>query len=358
MLEIKEIPASGFERVVEFIDPDANLHGYIAVHSSVLGPALGGVRMYPYRTTQDALEDALRLAACMTSKSALAEIGLGGGKSVIIGDPHRDKTEKLFLSFGEAVNSLKGQYIAAEDVGIIPEDLMIIRRSTKYVAALPTEHSSGDPSIFTAWGVFHGIQAVAKHLWGSRSLKGKKIAVQGLGHVGSRLADILFWEGADLILTDLDKEVVRHLARIYGAEVVSPQKIHQVKCDIFSPCAMGGVINDNTLSELRCRAVAGSANNQLADPRHGVELMKKGILYAPDYIINSGGVINAATEFNPGGYDPKIARERMDHIYDKLCEVFDKSKKENKPTSQIADEIAEYNLVHKVGKRTNPIQFQ
>jgi leucine dehydrogenase len=357
MLKIKEIIIPGFQKVIEAVDTDAGLHGFIAVHNSDLGPALGGVRMYPYKSAKEALDDALRLASCMTNKSALAENGLGGGKGVIIGDPHFDKTEKLFLSFGEAVDYLQGEYIAAEDVGITPEDLMIVRSKTPYVAALPVEHSSGDPSLFTARGVFRGIQAVAQHLWGTPSLKSKRITIQGLGHVGAKLAGFLFWEGANLIVTDIDQHLVKHISRLYGAEIFSSEQVYQVECDIFSPCAMGGIINGLTIPQLRCQAVAGSANNQLANPEDGLKLMKRGILYAPDYIINSGGIINASVEFDPQGYDAKTARDRVDKIYEKLINLFEISKKENKPTSQIADEMAQKILARKIGKRQFPIQF-
>lgn len=357
MSEIREISIPGYKKVIEAIDRKAKLHCFVAVHNCTLGPALGGTRMYPYNTPKEALDDALRLAKSMTYKSALAEDGLGGGKSVIIADPAVEKTDALLLAFGEVLNQLKGLYIAAEDVGTCPEDMVVVRRVSPYVVALPNDRSSGDPSRYTAHGVFKGMQAVAQKLWGSPSLKGKRIAIQGLGHVGSKLAELLFWEGAELILTDIDMPLAKHLCYIDGATLVGTDEIYSVECDIFSPCAMGESINKKSIKKLRCKAIAGSANNQLAYPELGVELMQKNILYAPDYIINSGGIINAATEFEPNGYNSCIARDKVDRIYERLIMLFNKAEKENKPTSQVADEIAEYNLKHEIGKRKIPIKF-
>lgn len=357
MLEMKEIPVEGFKRVVEAIDHTVGLHSFIAIHDSTLGPALGGTRIYPYKSTSDALNDVLRLAKGMTYKSALAQCGLGGGKSVIIADPHTEKTENLLLAFGDAVQSLKGDYIAAEDVGCTPEDMLVVRKKTRYVSALPTEKSSGDPSLFTSRGVFKGMQAVATQLWHNPSLRKKRVLIQGLGHVGSKLAQILFWEGAELILSDLEITQMHTLAHLYGAKTVDPKRVYNTECDIFCPCAMGGVINDTTVPMLKCRAVAGSANNQLDRPEHGQRLMERGILYAPDFVINAGGLINVSVEYNPFGYDAKIARDKVEHLYDILLALFNKAQKEKKSTSQVADEIAEYNLLHKVGARTTPLKF-
>lgn len=357
MLNIKEIHIPGYEKIIEFTDSASGLHGFIAVHSTLLGPAMGGTRMYPYSTPQEAIDDALRLSKAMTYKSAVAENGLGGGKSVIIGNSKNEKTEKLLLSFGEAVDSLKGKYIAAEDVGTTPEDMAIVRRKTPYVGALPTDKSSGDPSRFTAWGVFQGMKAVAKKLWGTESLRKKICAIQGLGHVGGKLANYLFWEGAYLILCDKDPHVTHQEAVLYGAQVVDPNDFVSVRCDILAPCAMGGIINDQTIPKLHCKAIAGAANNQLSQPKNGRTLMQRGILFAPDYVINAGGIINAAAEFDPEGYDPKSARDKVNHIYDTLLLVFDKAEKEHKPTNQVADELAEYKLEHEIGKRMSPLRF-
>lgn len=358
MLTIKVLPVPGYENVIEATDPAAKLKCFIAIHNCSLGPALGGVRMYPYRSRDEALKDVLLLAESMTYKSAAAEIGLGGGKSVIIGNPLTDKTDQLLHAFGEVVDTLQGVYIAAEDVGTSPEDLVIIKERTPYVVALPMDTSSGDPSRFTARGVFRGMQAVAQKLWHSPSLHGKRVAIQGLGHVGSRLASLLFWEGAELILTEIDRDLLKHFGIHYGAETVSPKDIYSVECDIFAPCAMGGSINDSILSKLRCKAIAGSANNQLSDQVLGARLMQMGILYAPDYIINAGGIINAAAELEVGGYDPKKARDKTDRIYDQLLEVFKKADREHKATNRVADEIAKYNLEHGIGKREGKLRFE
>lgn len=357
MLKINEIPVKGYRRVIEAIDPEAKLHAFIAIHDTTLGPALGGTRIYPYATPKDALNDVLRLAQGMTYKSALAECGLGGGKSVIIANPHKDKTEALLLAFGSAVHQLKGEYIAAEDVGSSPEDMLIIRRKTPYICALPTKDSSGDPSYYTAWGVYKGMQAVAQQLWKTKSLKNKRILIQGLGHVGSKLAGLLFWEGAELILNDIDILQQTALARQYGAQIVPAEKVYETECDIFCPCAMGGILNSSTIPKLRCKAVAGSANNQLERPEDGLMLWKRGVLYAPDFIINAGGLINVSVEFGLHGYDPKLARDKTNRIFDFLINIFQKAEAEQKSTSQVSDEIASYNLSHKIGMRTTPLKF-
>lgn len=357
MLTIKKMIIPGYEMVIEGIDPARSLHCFIAIHSTLLGPALGGTRIYPYAKPEDALNDVLRLAKAMTYKSAIAEDGLGGGKSVIIANPHTQKTKELLHAFAEVLDSLKGQYIAAEDVGSTLADMAIIRQKTPYVAALPGDRSSGDPSRFTAWGIFKGIQAVSKKLWHTKSVRGRSIAIQGLGNVGSKLAALLFWEGANLIVADLDPKITHQFSHDYSTTVVKTDEILSIPCDIFSPCALGGVINHNTVNKLHCKAIAGSANNQLDEEKTGWELMEKGILYAPDYIINSGGIINAAAEFEPGGYNPLVARDKTNHIYDHLMKIFHQAEAEKKPTNAVANALAEYHLDHKIGKRKTPIKF-
>lgn len=358
MLKIKEIQVPGYHKIIEAQNLEAKLHCFIAIHDITLGPALGGTRIYPYANPDEAFNDVLRLSKAMTYKSALIEDGLGGGKSVIIANPKKDKNPQLLLAFAEVLDSLKGSYIAAEDVGTTTEDMLIIKTRTPYVCALPTDKSSGDPSRFTAWGVFRGILAVCKKLWGTHHLQRRRIAIQGLGNVGSKLANILFWEGADLILTDTDPHKLHDLALLYGAEEVAPHEIFTCDCDIFSPCAMGGILNDETIPQLRCAAVAGGANNQLLRQEHGRVLMERGILYCPDYVINSGGITNAAAEFEADGYNPKRVRDKVNHIYHTLRTVLNRSEQSNKPTSQVADEIAEYNLKHRIGKRNKPIEFK
>ena len=355
---MKEIEIPDYEKVIEATDPDVGLHCFIAIHDTTLGPAMGGTRIYPYSSREKALDDVLRLAKGMTYKSAVVENGLGGGKSVIIADPKKDKTEKLLLAFADVINTFQGRYIAAEDVGSTIADMVVLRKKTPYIAALPTKTSSGDPSRFTAWGVYQGNHAVTQLLWGKASVRKKKIAIQGLGSVGSKLARLLFWEGAELIFSDIDKERVEAVALKYGAKVVDPEEIIGVDCDIFAPCALGGILNEETIPKLKCRAVAGAANNQLLHPEDGRRLMEKGILYAPDYIINAGGIINAAAEFDPEGYDPKASRNKVNHIYDTLIYVLMRSHREKIPTNEIADHLAENNLKLQKGKRTTAIKFE
>jgi leucine dehydrogenase len=357
MLQTKELKVDGFERILEVMDPSVNLHGFIALQNTHLGPALGGVRMYPYRSKEEALEDVIRLAQGMTYKSALIEVGLGGGKSVIIGDPAKVKTKELLNSFAEAINLFSGSYIVAEDIGTTPEDMLILSKKTPFVSALPTRSSSGDPSRFTAWGVYRGMQAAAEIFWGNPSLRGKKVAIQGLGNVGSKLANRLFWEGAELIVTDVNPEKTEDICLQYGAKRVSPEKILEIDCDIFAPCALGGILNARTIPKLGCKAVAGAANNQLREEEDGKRLMERQILYAPDFVINAGGLINAAAEFELEGYQPTISRDKVTKIYDTLLVIFQQAQKEEIPTSTIAVQLAEYKLKHKIGKRKGPIHF-
>lgn len=357
MLTIKELAIPGYEKVIEGKDPARGLHCYIAVHSTIMGPSLGGTRMHLYASTTDALQDALRLAKAMTYKSAIAQDGLGGGKSVIIADPLVDKSPELLHAFAEVVNSLKGSYIAAEDLGTMPKDMATMHERTPYVCAMIAEHSSGDPSRFTAWGILRGLQAVAMKLWGVNTLRNKTIAIQGLGKVGSRLADLLFWEGADLIVCDIDSKLTRAFAQRCAARIIPSDDFCRTECDILAPCALGGIINSKTIGMLRCKAIAGGANNQLESPDLGDALMKRNILFAPDYIINAGGIINVASEFEEGGYNSKFAREKVDQLYHILLNLFNKSEAEKKPTTLIADETAEYNLLHGIGKRLKPIIF-
>ncbi len=344
MVTIKEIEIPGYERIIEAEDPGVGLKCIIALHDLTLGPAIGGVRMYPYSSHAEALEDAMRLARGMTYKSALAKTGFGGGKAVIIGDPKVDKTEHLLMAFGDVVESLKGDYITAEDISINPDDVLIVARRTDHVVGLPTDESSGDPSRFTSRGVYKGMKAVCEQMYRSTDLRGRSIAIQGLGNVGSKLADLLFWEGAKIIVCDTDEGKAHHFAKMYGAQTVAPEYFAETECDILSPCAMGGTFTKATIPNLRCKAIAGAANNQLGQPEDGVALHKQGILYAPDFIVNSGGIINVAAEFNPDGYNPNSARDRIDHLYDVLLEVFEKASLERISTSQAADEIAEKNL--------------
>lgn len=354
MISIKQISVPGYEKVISVSDPDIYLQGFIALHNCSLGPALGGLRYYPYQSEEEALTDALRLAKAMTYKSALCETGLGGGKAVIMADPKANRN-KLLLSFAEGINFFKGRYITAEDFGTGEEDMVVLKTKTPYVAALPSAKSSGDPSPFTTYGIYCGLKAVAEYLWNTPSIQGRTVAIQGLGHVGGKLADLLYWEGANLILSDSNEQEAARLALRYGGKAVETGAIYSAKCDIFAPCAIGGIINEETIPQLKCRAVAGSANNQLLRDEDGLLLHKKNILYAPDYVINAGGLINAAAEFEPGGYDPKASLVKVKKIHDTLLRIFKLSKEQNKPPSEVADELAEYNLSHGIGKRTSPI---
>lgn len=343
-LLIKNLLIPGYEKVIEAIDSTTGLHAFVAIHNTTLGPSLGGMRMYPYSSREEALMDVLRLSKAMTLKSALAETGLGGGKSVLIGDPRKNKTKELLFSFAEVLNTLKGSYIAAEDVGISAENLLIIRQKSPYVAALPLPGSSGDPSRFTAFGIYRGLQALSQTLFGTPSLKGRSFAIQGIGSVGSKLCHFLFWEGAKLYITDLEADKVQSHVERFGAEGVDPDKILNLPVDIICPCAMGGILNSITIPHLQCKAVGGAANNQLQNLEDGLLLQERSILFAPDFVINSGGIINASSEFLPGGYDPKVAQNKTAHIFDTLLEIFHVSKTTGKSTALIANEIAESKL--------------
>ena len=356
-LQIEEINAPGYERVIKFVNEKTKLKAIVAIHSTALGPALGGTRIYPYKNFDDALEDVLRLSKGMTYKSAACEAGFGGGESVIIADPCKDKTDELMLSFAEAVETLSGKYVCAEDVGCTVNDVMTIRKKTKYVVGLPHEKSSGDPGRFTAWGTFRGIQSVLKKVYGSKSMQGKKIAIQGLGNVGLYLVEHLFWAGADLVVSDINEEKLQMVASRYGIKAVHHSKILSEPCDVLAPCAMGAIINDDTIDKLNCKAIAGCANNQLKTPEHGDILHEKGILYAPDFVINSGGLINVSFEVDKTGYHPKKPREKVHSIYDQLMSIYAISEKNNISTGKAAIELAEYRIKYLIGKRIGKLHF-
>lgn len=332
-----------YEQLVFCQDKNSGLKGIIAIHDTTLGPALGGTRMWTYDSESEAIEDALRLARGMTYKNAAAGLNLGGGKSVIIGDPKKDKNPEMFRAFGRYIQSLSGRYITAEDVGTTVEDMDLIHMETDYVTGTsPESGSSGDPSPVTAYGIYKGIKAAANEAFGNDSLEGRTVAVQGVGHVAYTLCEYLHEEGANLIVTDINKDAVNKAVEAFGAQAVDPNDIYAVDCDIYSPCALGGVINDETLSVLKAKVIAGSANNQLKTPEHGSIIHEKGIIYAPDYVINSGGVINVADELN--GYNQTRALKKVEGIYDILLNVFEISNKENIPTAVAADRIAEQRI--------------
>lgn len=335
-----------FEQLAFCFDPISGLNAIIAIHDTTLGPALGGTRMWTYDTEEEAIIDAMRLARGMTYKNAAMGLNLGGGKAVIIGNPRKDKSEELFRAFGRYVQSLGGRYITAEDVGVNVEDMEIIKQETNYVVGL--RGKSGDPSPVTAFGVYNGIRACANEIYGSDSLTGKVVAVQGIGNVGYNVCKHLYEEGAKLKVTDIYEDNVKKAIDNFNAEYVEPNKIYETECDIFSPCALGAIINDETIPKFKCKIIAGSANNQLKEPRHGDLLKDKGILYAPDYVINGGGVINAAEEIY-GEYDREIVLNKVATIYDKILKVIEISKAQNIPTYVAADKMAEERIA-KIGK--------
>ena len=329
-----------YEQLIVCQDKASGLKAVIAIHDTTLGPALGGVRMWPYQTEEQAVIDALRLARGMTYKNAAAGLNLGGGKAVIIGDANKDKNEAMFRAFGRYIQGLNGRYITAEDVGTTVEDMDITYEETNFVTGIsPTFGSSGNPSPVTAFGIYQGIKASAKEAFGSESLEGKTIAIQGVGSVAYTLCDYLHQEGAQLVVTDINKQAVKRAVEAFGAKVVDPHEIYQVDCDIFAPCALGATINDETIPQLKAKVIAGSANNQLQESRHGEVLQQNGILYAPDFVINAGGVINIADELN--GYNKERALKRVEKIYDNLSNVFEIAKRDHIPTSVAAERMAE-----------------
>ncbi|MDI3257318.1 MAG: Glu/Leu/Phe/Val dehydrogenase [Kyrpidia sp.] len=336
----KTMASFDYEQVVFCQDASSGLRAVIAIHDTTLGPALGGCRMWTYATESEAVVDALRLARGMTYKAAVAGLNYGGGKAVIIGDPLTDKNEALFRAFGRYVQSLAGRYITAEDVGTGTREMDWIRLETPYVTGVsPSSGGGGDPSPMTALGVFRSIQAALKEVFGSEDPAGRTVAVQGLGSVGFRLCELLHGAGANLVVADLREEAVARAIHAFGAGRADPDGIVDVDCDVFAPCALGGVINDRTISRLHCRIVAGSANNQLAEDRHGSELEARGILYVPDYVANAGGVIHVADEMQ--GYSPERVRTRVDQIYDRVRDVLAMARKKGIPANQAADRLAE-----------------
>lgn len=294
MLTVKQLKVHGYETVMVGKDSSSGLHAIIAVHSTELGPSLGGIRMWPYRNEQEALQDVLRLAPAMTAKAAISGLPLGGGKAVILGDPGKHKTRNLFLSMGEFIDSLRGTYLGAEDSGIAPEDLDVVREKTRYVTGTTAKFGgSGDPSLSTAKGVLAGLRAASQVVFGTKNFNGRRVAIQGVGQVGWNLGNLLSKAGATLIVSDLQPARVKQAKRSWKATVVPLAKIHQVSADIFAPCALGGVLNTKTIPQLRAKIVAGGANNQFLDEKRDPELlMKRNIVHVPDYVLNAGGLIH------------------------------------------------------------------
>lgn len=352
------IGADDYEQVVFCRDRRSCLRAIIAVHSTRLGPALGGTRFYPYRSEDEALDDVLRLARAMTYKAAAAGLDLGGGKAVILGDPSRDKTEALLRAYARHLEALGGRYLTAEDVGTTQDDMDLIRRETRFVTgASPELGGSGDPSAATAYGVLWAMKAVARRLWGDPSLTGRHVAVAGVGKVGAALLTHLVEAGVRLTVADVDQTSVERAVTASGAEAVAVEKIHAVDCDIYSPCAMGGALNAETIAELRCAAVVGSANNQLADGLASARLLADtGVLYVPDFVANAGGLINIAEELAPGGYRPDRAAAAVRRIFDTVTSVLQAAEEDGVTTAQAAerraeDRIAALSAVHLIRTR-------
>ena len=330
-MKITHIEVPGYERVSRCEDKDSGLLAFIAVHDTTLGPALGGLRMWKYENEEAALFDVKRLSRGMTFKSAVAMTGLGGGKSVIVGDPRKDKSQKLFEAMGRFIDDFKGRYITAEDVGIGIQELVWVRNTTKYVTGLSREQGgSGNPSPYTALGCFEGLKATAIEAFGNDDLKGKVVAIQGPGNVGFPLGEQLVRAGARVVVADVNRDNVERAVKELGAQAVPPEQIYDVACDIFSPCALGAILNDDTIPRLKCKAIAGGANNQLLDEnRHAQMLKERGIVYAPDYVINAGGIINVSLELAPGGYQEAASVRKIKNIFHALQSVYETARKRN-----------------------------
>ncbi len=340
MSVFEHINGDGYEQVVFCTDDQSGLKAIIAIHSTALGPALGGTRFYPYETEEEALVDVLRLARGMTYKAAAAGLDLGGGKAVIIGDPRRIKSEELLRAYGRFVETLGGRYITAEDVGTALEDMDVVRRESRWVTGCSkTYGGSGDPSPVTAYGVLNGIKACLLEVFGDPSLEGRTVALQGVGKVGYALCGYLVEAGAKVTIGDIDVDNLAHAVADHGVETVPLEEIHKQEVDVFAPCALGGVINDDTISEFRCKIIAGAANNQLAREEHGDKLRDLGILYAPDFVINAGGLINVEDELR--GYDRERAMARVEGIYKAMPHIFALSRERGISTARAANEHAE-----------------
>ncbi|HEY0077218.1 MAG TPA: Glu/Leu/Phe/Val dehydrogenase [Pyrinomonadaceae bacterium] len=340
-MQINEIGIeSEHEQVWCCVEPEIGYRGIIAIHSTALGPAVGGARFWNYETDGQAVEDALRLSRGMTYKNALAGLPLGGGKSVIIGDNRTPERELIFRTHGRFIEALGGRYITAEDVGTGTADMDYILQETCHVAGLAGR--SGDPSPVTARGVFRAVQASATYRWGSDNLEGRTVALQGCGHVGYYLAGELHRAGARLVVADIDPARVNQVVAEFGARAVGTEEIYGVEADIFAPCALGGIINDRTVPQFKVEIIAGAANNQLLEARHGDALEARGILYAPDYVANAGGIINGCIELL--GWEPARARAKVEAIHDTLLDIYERARAAGIPTYKAADELAEKRL--------------
>ncbi len=336
------------EQVIYCRNKESGLRAIIAVHNTTLGPSLGGTRMWNYKNEEEALIDVLRLSRGMTYKASVAGLNLGGGKAVIIGDPKKDKTEAMFRAFGAFINSLNGQYITAEDVGTTVRDMEYVFMETPFVTGIPaTFGGSGDPSPYTAHGTLMAIKASVKEKLGADSLAGLRVAVQGLGNVGYNLVEFLVKEGAKVTVADIDQDKVKAVVAKMHVTAMNPNDIVTSECDVFAPCALGAIINDQTLPKLKCKIIAGAANNQLAENRHGDALRELGILYAPDFVANAGGLMNVFVELE--GYSSERAFEKTKHVYENVMKVFKLAKEHNVGTHEAAIQLAQERLV-KIGE--------
>lgn len=336
----EKVTNTDHEKVLIGRDAASGYHGIIAIHNTSPGPAVGGTRFWNYASEEEALIDALRLSRGMTYKNALAGLPLGGGKSIIIGDNKTQNREALLRAHGRFVDTLNGRYITAEDVGTSPADMEIMRLETRHVAGLLG--GSGDPSPFTARGVFRAIQASSRFLWNTDDLSGVTVAIQGCGHVGYHLAKLLHEAGAKLIVTDVDAARVSRVVKAFAADTVESSEIFSARADVFSPCALGGVLNDETIPELKVQIVVGAANNQLLEERHGTMLRERNILYAPDYVANAGGVLNGCTELL--GWEAEYALRKVDEIYETTLRIFESAQAQGLTTNNAADRLAEERL--------------
>src|SRR5215207_1180885 len=344
----------GHEQVVFVADAPSALRAVIAVHSTALGPSLGGIRFWRYPSERDAVVDVLRLSEAMSLKAAAAGLHQGGGKAVVLcDDPDEPRSEPLLQAMGRAIDELGGRYIAAEDVGATPRDMQVIASETTWVTGIDAPGGSGDPSPMTAYGVLCSMQSVAEELDGDQSLAGKRVVVDGVGHVGSRLARLVVEAGARVAVADVNQERVDALVRELGAEPLALDRALEEPCDILSPCALGGALNEKTIPQLQCRAVCGAANNQLADADDDDALAARGILYAPDFVVNAGGIINLAEEFV--GYDRDNARKRTAQIADTVRRVFDAAHAEGIPPGRAAEAMARRRIAEEgSGRRWQP----
>ncbi|WP_278405164.1 Leu/Phe/Val dehydrogenase [Pseudoalteromonas ruthenica] len=339
MAVFNQVDFDNHEQVVFCSDKESGLKAIIAVHNTNLGPAVGGCRLWNYASDEEAVTDVLRLSKGMTYKNAVARLPFGGGKSVIIGDAKSIKSEALFRAFGKQLERLGGSYYSAEDVNITTGDVMMMHQETNYVMGL--EGKSGNPSPFTALGTFLGIKAAFQHKHGHQNLEGVKVAVQGLGAVAYDLCKHLHNAGAELFVTDINEQSVARVVNDFNATAVGIDDIYDLDVDVYAPCALGATINDNTIPRIKATIIAGCANNQLAEPRHGEIIREKGMLYAPDYVINAGGIINVYYETKPQGYNADDATKHVEGIFDTLLEIFQRSEKEQVSTHIIADKLAE-----------------